>query len=173
MTLNGKEAFEMKPVMLATDGSPTAAKAAETAVELARKLQTDLVIVSVWDIPYPAYSAMGFAPVPMNEELARLGEAEAGKALGEAAARAEKAGVETRTAILRGFPVEAICEAADRFAPLFLVIGSHGWGAVKRALFGSVSTGVLHHAHCPVLVVRGEPVEGDAADDRSHDAIPA
>jgi nucleotide-binding universal stress UspA family protein len=163
----------MKPVMLATDGSPTAGKATETAVELARKLETDMVIVSVWDIPYPAYGAMGFAPVPMNEELARLGEADAGKALSEAAARAEEAGVETRTAVLRGFPVEAICEAAERFDPLFLVIGSHGWGAMKRALFGSVSTGVLHHASCPVLVVRGERVEGHAADDRSHEAARA
>jgi Universal stress protein family len=36
------------------------------------------------------------------------------------------------------------------------VIGSHGWGVVKCALFGSVSTGVLHQAKCPVLVVRGE-----------------
>ena len=52
----------MRPVMLATDGSPTAEKATETAVDLALKLNTDLVIVSVWDIPYVAYSAMGFAP---------------------------------------------------------------------------------------------------------------
>jgi hypothetical protein len=35
------------------------------------------------------------------------------------------------------------------------VVGSHGWGPLKRALFGSVSTGVLHHAKRPVLVVRG------------------
>ena len=163
----------MKPLMLATDGSPTAAKATATAIELAHKLRTDLVIVSVWDLPYTAYSAAGFAPVPMNGELAKLGEEEATATLLEAASRAEEAGVETRTAVLRGFPVEAICEAAGRFDPLYLVIGSHGWGAMKRALFGSVSTGVLHHANCPVLVVRGETGAAEVTQDRSHETVNA
>jgi nucleotide-binding universal stress UspA family protein len=155
----------MKPVMLATDGSPTAEKATATAFDLALKLNADLVIVSVWDIPYVAYSAMGFAPLSANADLAKLEEHEAAKAASEAAARAEEAGVETRVSVLRGFPVDAICEAAERFAPQFLVIGSHGWGAVKRALFGSVSTGVLHHAPCPVLVVRDEVAETKAAEN--------
>lgn len=159
----------MKPVLLATDGSPTAEKATATAVDLARLVDTELVIVSVWDIAYAGSSAMGFAPIPMNGELAKLGEAEAAKAIAEAAARAEEAGVETRSATLRGFPVEAICDAAERFAPQFLVIGSHGWGAVRRALFGSVSTGVLHHATCPVLVVRGVAEQTAAAANGAHE----
>lgn len=164
----------MRPLMLATDGSPTAEKATTTAIDLALKLNTDLVIVSVWDLPYVAYSAMGFAPVATNADLAKLGEDEASKAVVEATARAEEAGVETRvSAVLRGFPVDAICEAAERFAPQFLVIGSHGWGAVKRALFGSVSSGVLHHAPCPVLVVRGEPAEREVAQDGPRKAVHA
>jgi nucleotide-binding universal stress UspA family protein len=154
----------MKPVMLATDGSPTAEKATATAIDLSLRLETDLVVVSVWDIAYAAYSAMGFAPMP-NAELAKLQEREAAKAVADAAARAEEAGVETRVSVLRGFPVDAICEAAERFAPQFLVIGSHGWGTVKRALFGSVSTGVLHHAPCPVLVVRAEADEARVAEN--------
>ena len=66
----------MKPVLLATDGSPTAEKATATAIDLARLLGTELVIVSVWDIAYAGYSAMGFAPIPMNGDLAKLGEEE-------------------------------------------------------------------------------------------------
>jgi nucleotide-binding universal stress UspA family protein len=118
------------------------------------------VIVSVWNTPY---TAVGFAAAPVNGELAKLSEEQARKITVEAAARAEKAGVDTRSVVLRGLPVEEICVAAERFNPRFLVVGSHGWGVVKRALFGSVSTGVLHHATCPVLVVRGEPVEDAAA----------
>jgi nucleotide-binding universal stress UspA family protein len=72
---------------------------------------------------------------------------------------AEEAGVETRTLVLRGIPVEELCLAAERYKPRFLVIGSHGWGVAKRAVFGSVSTGVLHRARCPVLVVQADPVE--------------
>ncbi|MGW6505759.1 universal stress protein, partial [Nonomuraea angiospora] len=49
-------------------------------------------------------------------------------------------------------PVEALTDASER-ADL-LVVGSHGRGAVGSMLLGSVSRGVLHHAHCPVAVVR-------------------
>jgi nucleotide-binding universal stress UspA family protein len=161
----------MKPVLLATDGSPTAEKATATAIDLARLLGTEIVIVSVWDVAYAGYSAMGFAPILMNGDLAKLCEEEATKAIAEAAARAEEAGVETRSVVLRGFPVEAICDAAEKFAPQFLVIGSHGWGAVKRALFGSVSTGVLHHATCPVLVVPAEKTEIHSAKNGSREEI--
>jgi nucleotide-binding universal stress UspA family protein len=150
----------MKPVMLATDGSPTAAKATETAIELARLLRSELVIVSVWNVMYPT---VGMAPMPVNGELAKLGEDEARRAATEAAARAEEAGVEARSVVLRGFPVEEICLAAETFVPRFLVLGAHGWGALKRTLFGSVSTGVLHHATCPVLVVRPESLDGRPA----------
>ena len=146
----------MKPVLLATDGSPTAEKATETAIELAKVLDTELVIVTVWTIPY---TATGFAPAPINGELAKLGEDEAEKLVLQTAARAEEAGVETRTVVLRGLPVEEICLAADTYKPRFLVIGSHGWGVIKRAVFGSVSTGVLHRAKCPVLVIRAEETE--------------
>ena len=141
-----------------------------TAIDLARLLDTELIVVSVWDIAYPGYGAMGFAPISTNADLAKLGEEEASRISVDAAARAEEAGVETRTVALRGFPVEAICEAAEKFAPQFLVIGSHGWGAMKRAVFGSVSTGVLHHASCPVLVVRGVPERAVAAANGAHES---
>jgi nucleotide-binding universal stress UspA family protein len=161
----------MKPVLLATDGSPTAEKATATAIDLALNLNTDLVIVSVWDVPYTAYSAMGYAPVPVNARTAKLEEHQAAKVVTEAAARAEEAGVEARLSVIRGYPVNVICEAAQRFAPRFLVIGSHGWGAVKRALFGSVSTGVLHHATCPVVVVRGDTAETKVAESGSRNGL--
>jgi nucleotide-binding universal stress UspA family protein len=155
----------MKPVMLATDGSPTAETATNTAIDLAKMLDTELVIVTVWTIPY---TATGLAPAPVNGELAKLGEEEAQKLVLDTAARAEEAGVETRAVVLRGLPVEEICIAAARYEPRFLVIGSHGWGVVKRAVFGSVSTGVLHRARCPVLVVRAEPDEVMPRAKRRH-----
>ncbi len=158
----------MNPVLLATDGSPTAEKATETAIELAQLLDTELVVVSVWDL---SYATVGLAPMPINGELAKLEEEEAArKVAAEAAARSEEAGVEARTIVLRGLPVEEICLASERYEPRFLVIGSHGWETLKRALFGSVSTGVLHRAKCPVLVVPGDTdvVTPVAAPGRSN-----
>jgi nucleotide-binding universal stress UspA family protein len=142
----------MKPVLLATDGSPTAEEATTTAIELAEALGSELAIVTVWDIPY---GAVGFgAPLPIDGELARLSEEQARSVNAQAAARAEEAGVETHSLVLRGFPAEEICLAVDQLRPRLLVLGSHGWGPIKRTLFGSVSTCVLHRAVCPVLVVR-------------------
>jgi nucleotide-binding universal stress UspA family protein len=43
-----------------------------------------------------------------------------------------------------------------------IVVGAHGWGAVKRLVFGSVSLGVLHEAPCPVLVAPA-PASGDTS----------
>jgi nucleotide-binding universal stress UspA family protein len=143
----------MKPLMLATDGSPTATKATSMAIELARALGSELVIVSVWQLSYGGYTGLGFtAPIP-NENWADLGEGQARKVAAEAAARAEEVGVEARTIVLRGMIVEEICLAAEKVGPELLVVGSHGWRAMKRTLFGSVSAGVLHRAACPVLVV--------------------
>ena len=49
-------------------------------------------------------------------------------------------------------PVNALSDASAT-ADL-VVVGSRGMGAIGSALLGSVSRGVLHHAHCPVAVVR-------------------
>ena len=160
----------MRPVMLATDGSPTAAEAADTAIELAKLLDTELVVVTVWDI---AYTTVGLAPMPVNGEFAKVGEEQAKKIAAEAAARAEEAGVETQCVVMRGFPVNEICLAAEKFSPHFLVLGSHGWGPMKRALFGSVSTGVLHKATCPVLVVRSESGDSETAKTPAREEVHA
>jgi nucleotide-binding universal stress UspA family protein len=160
----------MKPVMLATDGSPTAAKATKTAIELAELLETELVVVTVWDI---AYTTVGLAPMPVSGEFARVGEMQAKKVAAEAAAHAEEAGVETQCVVIRGFPVDEICLAAEKFAPRFLVLGSHGWGTMKRALFGSVSTGVLHKASWPVLVVPPESDEGETTETPVREGVHA
>jgi nucleotide-binding universal stress UspA family protein len=162
----------MNPIMLATDGSPEAENATATAIELAKDLSTELVIVAVWELQAVGYGPMGFAPTPVGGELAWISEDQARRIVAEAAARAEEAGVETRTRVLRGFPVDVICETAETFMPRILVLGSHGRGAVKRALLGSVSTGVLHHATCPVLVVRGDSQDRHIGTE-SREAVPA
>jgi nucleotide-binding universal stress UspA family protein len=154
----------MKPVMLATDGSPTAEQATTKAIELAKLLGAPLVIATAWDIPY---STLGYAAVPVIPDLDKVGKEQADKVSKDAAKRARDAGVAVQAITLRGFPVEEICLAAEKYEPQLLVIGSHGWGPIKRMVFGSVSTGVLHHACCPVLVVRGGAM--DEAPKEGHE----
>ena len=47
--------------------------------------------------------------------------------------------------------------AAERSARM-IVLGSHGWGAIKSALYGSTAAGVMRHAPCPVLMVPTDSV---------------
>lgn len=53
-----------------------------------------------------------------------------------------------------GDPREKILEEAELVKPVFIVVGSHGRGPVARTFLGSVSDYLVHHAPCPVLVVR-------------------
>jgi nucleotide-binding universal stress UspA family protein len=156
----------MKPIMLATDGSPTADEATKKAIELAKVVETELVIVTAWDIPY---STLGYAAIPPVGELLTYGKEQAEKVAGEAAAKARAEGVPAQTLVLRGFPVEEISAAAKRFEPQLLVLGSHGWGPMKRVLFGGVSTGVLHHASVPVLVVPATAFDGAPTHEEARE----
>lgn len=143
-----------KPILLATDGSPSARRAVEEAVALAKSLGPRLVAVAVWNVPVTTYA---YGPVPWVPELAQAERDRAQKALDEAAAFAAQAGVDLEPVLVEGLPVQAIVDAAAERDAGLIVIGSHGWGAVKRMWFGSVSTGVLHEARRPVLVVPSEP----------------
>ena len=62
------------------------------------------------------------------------------------------------TFVRHGDPARQICRLASERDARLIVVGSHGWGALRRLVFGSVSTGVLHHAKQPVLVVPSRPV---------------
>jgi len=56
--------------------------------------------------------------------------------------------------VVHGDPAIEICRVAEEGRFDLVVIGSHGSGFLKRVVLGSVSHHVLHHAPCPVLVVR-------------------
>jgi len=56
-----------------------------------------------------------------------------------------------------GFPKEAISTYAKEWSADLIMVGSHGHGAVTRALLGSIAQAVLHGAHCPIEIVRPVP----------------
>ena len=146
----------MARILLATDGSPSAAKAVEEAVRLTRATGWPLTIVTAWHIPVTGFA---YDPLVVVDDLIESVRESATHALDAAAAAARRAGVEPDTKLVEGAPADQICELAESLGATMIVIGSHGWGAVRRLLFGSVSWAVLHHAPCPVLIVRDAGVE--------------
>ena len=148
----------MKSIVLATDGSPSAAEATLRAVELAAALDATLVAVAVEHVTVPAYGYYGYANVVT--ELARMEHDHVDEVLARAKAVASEAGVACELVHASGAISEEICAAAAKHHARLIVIGAHGWGAVRRLLHGSVSSAVLHDAPCPVLVVRADQAAG-------------
>jgi nucleotide-binding universal stress UspA family protein len=147
----------MKPILLATDGSPASAEATREAIELARSLGTPLVATAVEHVTAPAYGYYGYADV--YAELRKAERDHVRTLLVEIERQAEDAGVACESVALEGIVVDEICKLATERDAAMIVLGAHGWGAIRRFVFGSVSLGVLHDAPCPVLVARS-PVEG-------------
>jgi nucleotide-binding universal stress UspA family protein len=141
-------------ILLATDGSPHAELAAMKAVDLAKSTSARLHVVAVGrTFPaavYDVYTEAG------REDLRR----EAQEVLNEQIRKIEEAGGSVAIAHLRMNERrdEAIVHLAEEIDADLIVIGSRGFGGLKRALLGNVADSVVRHAHCPVLVVR--PTEG-------------
>ncbi|XP_073143717.1 universal stress protein PHOS34 [Henckelia pumila] len=56
--------------------------------------------------------------------------------------------------VVEGDPRNVLCETVEKHHASVLVVGSHGYGAIKRAVLGSVSDYCAHHAHCSVMIVK-------------------
>lgn len=56
--------------------------------------------------------------------------------------------------VIEGEPRYVLCNAVEKHSAGLLVVGSHGYGAIKRAFLGSVSDYCAHHAHCSVMIVK-------------------
>jgi nucleotide-binding universal stress UspA family protein len=142
----------MSTIVLATDGSPAALAATQQAIGLAEDTGARLVIVGVEHVSVPAYGYYGYGEV--YNDLLTGEHVHTQRVLADAACAADEAGVPCETLDRNGDVVDAICDIAAQKEARLIVLGSHGWSSVRRFLFGSVSMGVLHHAPCPVLVVR-------------------
>jgi nucleotide-binding universal stress UspA family protein len=154
----------MASILIATDGSDFALRSARRALELLGR-DHRFTVMSVVHPPLP----VGDAAVAIDAVPTPLPDPDTESAIEkEQRAEAERA-LETLTRVLdieaehrieHGDAAAVICRTAETEGFDLIVIGSHGSGFFRRVLMGSVSHHVLHHAPCPVLVLR-ETDEGD------------
>ncbi|MFH8798015.1 universal stress protein [Streptomyces sp. NPDC017936] len=128
------------PIVLAVDGSPEGERAVEFAFAEASLRGAEISAVHAW---LPDY-----APAGTGVENAERLLAQAVVGHGE-----RYPDVTVRQEVLSGETREVLIEAS-RNASL-MVVGARGRGGFSGMLLGSVSQALLHHAHCPVAVVRG------------------
>lgn len=145
-------------VLLADDGSETAATAAAFLARVPSLGGRELRVLSVAHVQAPLDSGIA----PHLRELARREHAETVNAAREqheqlAATRARSLARTNGTVahdVRVGDPATEILEEAVEHSAELVVLGSHGRTGLRRVLLGSVARKVLLHAHCSVLIVR-------------------
>ncbi|MFG2073784.1 universal stress protein [Nonomuraea maritima] len=132
-------------VVTGTDGSPHAERAVDFAFREAELRSARLRVVYAFAWP----RTTGFEPADRDSEREAL------DMLNERLSdhRERHPTVDVVTEVVHGHPLEVLREAAA--AADLLVVGSRGHGQVAGMLLGSISQGLLHHAPCPLAVVRG------------------
>jgi nucleotide-binding universal stress UspA family protein len=158
----GEKGYPPGRVLLALDGSREAADAGRVAAEISNATGSELhlVYVSLAESPYYPGPEM---PEIREGHLERLHET-ARAWVEDQAERLKAEGVNVEAAHLRlGAPDREIVRLGEELGAGLIALGSRGLGGVRRALLGSVSDSVLRHAHCPVLVVRGQDRQRAAA----------
>jgi nucleotide-binding universal stress UspA family protein len=154
-----------KKILVALDGSESSKKAAQAALELAEKLKADLLVLHAISPPTTYYHSTIASPTGMSLPSPSQHEIDAYYAyakkvatsiVGEVESKGKKLGIHVKTEISEAVSsvVETILNHAAKENVDLIVVGTRGLGGFKKLLLGSVSNGVVSHAHCPVLVVR-------------------
>ncbi|MCA3748079.1 MAG: universal stress protein [Rubrobacter sp.] len=154
----GDGAYFPGRILAAVDGSKEADAALRMAAGISAATGSELHLLYALDVtPKPPY------PHPLaGERWEHYLEEAKRKARSFVEEKAEQVRAEgTDVAVAKvafGRPDREIVEEAEELGASLIVTGSRGLGGVRRALMGSVSDSVVRHAHCPVLVVRGQAV---------------
>ena len=142
----------METIVVGVDGSDCAHNALEVAVREAALRGGRLRIVSAWDVA-SGVSAGGYA-LGLDQATIDAVREGAEKVVREALADAERLQptVPCTAEALEGQPAKVLLEHAEDAS--LIVVGNRGRGGFASLLLGSVSQQVVHHARCPVMVVR-------------------
>jgi nucleotide-binding universal stress UspA family protein len=144
-------------IVVGVDGSPASAVAVEWAARDAEMHNAPLRMVCV--VPPAVAAPEGWAEIQAPSDYWEWREDQARQIIEAAHKLAAEATTPSRASqvtseVLYG-PVVPTLVDFSKDADM-VVVGCRGQGAVARALLGSVSSGVVHHAHCPVAVIHDE-----------------
>jgi nucleotide-binding universal stress UspA family protein len=144
-------------ILVPTDGSMAAQKAARYAIDLAKQLKCSIIVLSVIDNrslmaqTISAQENVRHITEPIEDYLREAAEAYAR----EIKEICDENDVRSKILVTSGHPAEEITIEAERSNADLIVIGSHGRSALKAAFLGSVTYSIIHkETKVPVLVVK-------------------
>ena len=148
-------------ILVPVDGSEPSLDAVRHALHLrCEGLQTSFVLATVQEPTY-TYEMM---LAPDAGVLERLSGAVGGRALKDAEALFEAAGVPFQREIASGDPAQALLEIAVRYGCEAIIMGARGRGALRSTLLGSVSHAVLQASPLPVTIVKHVATEAGSGE---------
>ena len=151
--------------MLPIDGSATSMKAARIGISLSKKFRSDLIGLTVIDLMSLPYGYFLTQPgTRSHDNILEEKRTEAKKWLDkiersmlEAVGEPQAGNVKFRSEIIED-PFSRVESAIINYAESegvdLIVMGTRGRSSFKRILLGSIASGVLSYAHCPVMTVR-------------------
>lgn len=144
-----KSVFER--ILVGYDGSENGSRALKKGIELAKQSGGELRIVVVADtMTYEAYATGG-----MYKTYNAQAKANAANLAGAALDTARRAGVKDAYASdEEGQPADLILTLATEYKSDLIIVGRRGMRGLVRFLLGGVSTAVINHAKCDVLIVK-------------------
>ncbi|TAN42723.1 MAG: universal stress protein [Nitrospirae bacterium] len=137
-----------KSILVPFDGSDFSNKALDRACQMAKTDGAEVTVLYV----IPRYEEM--VDFFKTESISRSLHQEAGKIISKAVNSAAALGVTPKTEIVEGQAAEKTIETALRLHVDLIVMGSHGYRGINKAIMGSTAERVILNSTCPVLVVR-------------------
>ncbi|HEY7520614.1 MAG TPA: universal stress protein [Methylomirabilota bacterium] len=144
----------IRRILHASDFSPASQPAFAKAIDLAKVNRAELIVAHVLT-PVMPLMPDGYMSAKAYREIEAAARRRGQTQLDGLVAKAKRAGVRARALLLYGVAVDRIVRAARSRRADMIVIGTHGRTGFARFLLGSVASGVVTHARCPVLTVRG------------------
>jgi nucleotide-binding universal stress UspA family protein len=141
----------IRAIAVGTDGSDTATKAVDFAIDLAQRYGARLVVISSYQPVSTARVEREREGAPEDVQWAISPHEEVDAIISAVKARAQAAGVETTTLASEGDPAEVLVRHAEDQGADMLVVGNKG---MQRRVLGSVPNTVTHRANCTVVVVK-------------------
>lgn len=146
----------IKRILVAVDGSSPSLKASDFAIDMAKRFEAELIALYVIE---PRYNELDIAISPRPGRLKNLFTKAMEKGeqmLHNVKQNAVKNHLNIQTDVIKGITsvVKAIVEYSEDKEASVIVVGSRGMTGFKKMLLGSVASGVVTYAHCPVLVIK-------------------
>jgi len=137
-------------ILVPVDGSDISYRALDSALFLSERLASKITAIHVIEKVPTVY----IQSQKVLDELLETHKNESQKILDECSSIATKKGIAISTTLLEGNPASTILEFSQMEKYEVIIIGSRGMGHFKELILGSVSSKILHHSLCPVLLIR-------------------